>query len=140
MRLSTSLLLLSFSALAYAASVEKLEETDEIAVTEEDDEYAWRVKVGRTLEKVGKWLQGKYSAVTEEEEKEFALLNAELKEVAVGVAEELAQETESVDEYDDEAAAYGWAKWRNKITGAAKKVAKAVIINKVAGIVAGSLG
>ncbi|KAG0413656.1 hypothetical protein HPB47_009177 [Ixodes persulcatus] len=83
---------------------------------------------------------GKYSAVTEEEEKEFALLNAELKELAVGVAEELAQETGSFDEYDDEAAAYGWAKWRNKITGAAKKVAKAVIINKVAGIVAGGLG
>ncbi|XP_040078465.1 uncharacterized protein LOC115327949 [Ixodes scapularis] len=140
MRFSTPLLLLAFSALAYAASVEKVKEIDKNSVTEEDDEYGWRVKVGRTLEKVGRWLQGKYSAVTEEEEKEFALLNAELKELDAGVAEEVAQETGSFDEYDDEAAAYGWAKWRNKITGAAKKVAKAVIINKVAGIVAGGLG
>ncbi|XP_040078464.1 uncharacterized protein LOC120850137 [Ixodes scapularis] len=140
MRYSTPLLLLAFSALAYAASVEKVKETDKNSVTEEDDEYAWRVRVGKTLEKVGRWLQGKDSAVTEEEEKEFALLNAELKELAAGVAEEVAQETGSVDEYDDEAAAYGWAKWRNKITGAAKKVAKAVIINKVGGIVAGGLG
>uniref|UniRef100_A0A131Y4R7 Putative salivary gland secreted protein n=1 Tax=Ixodes ricinus TaxID=34613 RepID=A0A131Y4R7_IXORI len=140
MRLSTDLLLLSLSALAYAASVETLKETDKDAVIEEGDEYAWRKKVGRTLEKLGRWLQGKYSAVSEEEEKEFALLNAELKELAVGVAEELAQETVSFDEYDDEAAAYGWGKWRKKITGAAKKVAKAVILNKVASVVAGGLG
>uniref|UniRef100_V5GP01 Putative salivary gland secreted protein n=2 Tax=Ixodes ricinus TaxID=34613 RepID=V5GP01_IXORI len=140
MRLSTPLLLLALSALAYAASVEKLKETNKNADIEKGDEYAWRKKVGRKLEKVGKRLQGKYTAVTEEEEKEFALLNAELKEVAVDVAEKLAQETGSFDEYDDEAAAYGWAKWRKKITGAAKKVAKAVIINKVASIIAGGLG
>uniref|UniRef100_A0A131Y5Q1 Putative salivary gland secreted protein n=1 Tax=Ixodes ricinus TaxID=34613 RepID=A0A131Y5Q1_IXORI len=140
MRFSTPLLLLAFSALAYAASVEKLKETDKNSDIEKGDEYSWITKVGRKLEKLGKRLQGKYTAVTEEEEKEFALLNAELKELAVGVAEELAQETGSFDEYDDEAAAYGWGKWRKKITGAAKKVAKAVIINKVASIVAGGLG
>ncbi|XP_040078468.1 uncharacterized protein LOC115327961 [Ixodes scapularis] len=140
MRFSAPLLVLALSTLAYAASVEKVKETDKNSVTEEGDESTWMTKVGRKLEKVGKWLQGKYSADTEEEEKEFALLNAELKELAVDVAEELAQETGSFDEYDDEAAAYGWAKWRNKITGAAKKVAKVVIINKVAGIVGGALG
>ncbi|XP_040078466.1 uncharacterized protein LOC115327964 [Ixodes scapularis] len=138
MKLSLPLLLLAFSVLAFGAIIEKVEDRDTNRVTEEGEEDLWKQDVGRDLEKVGQWLQGRYAAKTEEEREELETLNARLKELAADVAEEVYGKDRH--EGDGEAAAYGWGKWRRRITGAFKKVAQAVVINKVAGAVGGAIG
>ncbi|KAG0413655.1 hypothetical protein HPB47_009176 [Ixodes persulcatus] len=61
------------------------------------------------------------------------MLNPRLNELTADVAEEVHGGNGPLDEGDDEAAAYGWSKWRRRITAAFKKVAQAIVINKVAG-------
>ncbi|KAM7302196.1 uncharacterized protein ISCGN_017713 [Ixodes scapularis] len=116
-------------------------------VAEEAEEYRWRRKVGETLERVGKWLQGKYSAATEEEVLEMALLIAELEQPDSGVKDILSEhdgEVGEVDEVEDEVVPYGlrkkFKKWRKKIVDAGKKIATAVVINKAAGAVVAATG
>ncbi|KAG0421388.1 hypothetical protein HPB47_002706 [Ixodes persulcatus] len=138
MKLSLPLLLLAFSVLAFGALIENVEDRDTNRVTERGDEDVSEQDVGRALEKVGQWLQGRYAAETEEEREELETLNARLKELSADVAEEVYGE--NGHEGDGEAAAYGWGKWRRRITGAFKKVARAVVINKVAGAVGGAIG
>ncbi|CAN7992658.1 unnamed protein product, partial [Ixodes hexagonus] len=108
------------------------------------DEYRWRQKVGQALERVGKWLQGKYTAVTEEEEEKFVLMTAQLEEVAADVSEHLGQLDSEVDEDGDEVASYGLRKrlrkWRKKLAKLGKKIGTAVVINKAVGAVAAATG
>ncbi|KAM7302193.1 uncharacterized protein ISCGN_017710 [Ixodes scapularis] len=132
------------------ASIEPVETTKPEEVAEEAEEYRWRRKVGETLERVGKWLQGKYSAATEEEELEMALLIAELEQPDVSGKDILSEhdeevnEVDEVDEVQDEVVPYGlrkkFSKWRKKIVDAGKKVATAVVINKAAGAVVAATG
>ncbi|CAN8021813.1 unnamed protein product, partial [Ixodes persulcatus] len=101
------------------------------------EEYRWRRKVGETLERVGRWLQGKYSAATEEE-LEMALLIAELEQPAAGL------KVDEVHELEDEVVPYGlrnkFKKWRKTIVDAGKKIATAIVINKAAGTVVAATG
>ncbi|EEC09000.1 secreted salivary gland peptide, putative, partial [Ixodes scapularis] len=95
------------------------------------EEYRWRKKVGKALEKVGKWLQGKYVAETVEEQEEMELINAELDQLAADVKENLDEQEEEVEKFK---------KWRKKIVDAGKKIATAVVINKAAGAVVAATG
>ncbi|CAN7997981.1 unnamed protein product [Ixodes pacificus] len=147
MKLLLPFLLAALLAVTCGASIEPVETTKPVEVAEEAEEYRWRRKVGETLERVGKWLQGKYSAATEEEELEMALLIAELEQPDGGVKDILTEhedEVGEVDEVEDEVVPYGlrkkFKKWRKKIVGAGKKIATAVVINKAAGAVAAATG
>ncbi|CAN7997980.1 unnamed protein product [Ixodes pacificus] len=118
-----------------------------VEVAEEAEEYRWRRKVGETLEKVGKWLQGKYSAATEEEELEMAMLITELEQPDGGVKDILSEhddEVDEVDEVEDEVVPYGlrkkFKKWRKKLAKLGKKIGTAVVINKAAGAIAAASG
>uniref|UniRef100_A0A4D5RH60 Putative conserved secreted protein n=1 Tax=Ixodes scapularis TaxID=6945 RepID=A0A4D5RH60_IXOSC len=153
MKLLLPFLLAGLLTLTCGASIEPVETTKPEEVAEEAEEYRWRRKVGETLERVGKWLQGKYSAATEEEELEMALLIAELEQPDVSGKDILSEhddevgevdEVDEVDEVEDEVVPYGlrkkFSKWRKKIVDAGKKVATAVVINKAAGAVVAATG
>ncbi|XP_029833082.2 uncharacterized protein LOC115317561 [Ixodes scapularis] len=150
MKLLLPFLLAGLLTVTCGASIEPVETTKPEEVAEEAEEYRWRRKVGETLERVGKWLQGKYSAATEEEELEMALLIAELEQPDVSGKDILSEhdeevnEVDEVDEVQDEVVPYGlrkkFSKWRKKIVDAGKKVATAVVINKAAGAVVAATG
>ncbi|KAM7302194.1 uncharacterized protein ISCGN_017711 [Ixodes scapularis] len=147
MKLLLPFLLAGLLTVTCGASIEPVETTKPEEVAEEAEEYRWRRKVGETLERVGKWLQGKYSAATEEEELEMALLIAELEQPDVSGKDILSEhddEVGEVDEVEDEVVPYGlrkkFSKWRKKIVDAGKKVATAVVINKAAGAVVAATG
>uniref|UniRef100_A0A0K8RMD0 Putative 13 kDa protein n=1 Tax=Ixodes ricinus TaxID=34613 RepID=A0A0K8RMD0_IXORI len=113
MKLLVPFLLAALLAVTCGASIEPVETEKPVEVAEEAEEYGWRRKVGETLEKVGKWLQGKYSAATEEEELEMALLIAELEQSAAGVKGALSEhddEVDEVEEVEDEVVPYGLRK------------------------------
>ncbi|CAN7997978.1 unnamed protein product, partial [Ixodes pacificus] len=96
------------------------------------EEYRWRKKVGKALEKVGKWLQGKYTAETEEEQEEMELISAELDQLATDVKGNLDEQEEEVEKK--------FKKWRKKLAKLGKKIGTAVVINKAAGAIAAASG
>ncbi|CAN7992657.1 unnamed protein product, partial [Ixodes hexagonus] len=108
------------------------------------EEYRWRRKVGQALEREGKWLQDKYAAAREKEAKEMRLLNAQLKELAADVNEDLSDLDDAFDKQDDGVVSYGlgkrFRKWKKKLVDVGKKIGTAVVVNKVAGAVAGASG
>ncbi|KAG0413663.1 hypothetical protein HPB47_009184 [Ixodes persulcatus] len=144
MRLLLALVFATFLAVTYAASIESLKTVEPSEVAEEAEEYRWRKKVGKALEKVGKWLQGKYTADTEEEQEEMELINAELDQLAADVNENLDEQEEEVEKVEDEVVPYGlrkkFKKWRKKLAKLGKKIGTAVVINKAAGAIAAASG
>lgn len=121
------------------APKEKLGPVTEIV--EEDDEYHWRHKVGRALEKVGKWLQGTYTAESDDERQELELYVEAMAEAAEQVA---AVQDDEDKAPESDVSAYGlgkkWRKWKKQLAKVATGVVKAVVINKVAGAVASATG
>uniref|UniRef100_A0A147BQK5 Putative secreted salivary gland peptide n=1 Tax=Ixodes ricinus TaxID=34613 RepID=A0A147BQK5_IXORI len=144
MRLLLALVFAAFLTMTYAARPESVETEEPTDVAEEAEEYRWRKKVGKALEKVGKWLQGKYTAETEEEQEEMKLINAELDQLAADVKDILDEEEEGVEEVEDEVVPYGlrkkFKKWRKKLAKLGKKIGTAVVINKAAGAIAAASG
>lgn len=94
-----------------------------------EDQYDWKEKLGSALEKLGKWLQGKYSAQTEEDVKEFE----KFKEMLQDIDSEIESlQKAAAENGEEDAAAYGfWEGVRNAI--------KSVIINVVAQKVGGMI-
>ncbi|XP_077554793.1 uncharacterized protein LOC144169483 [Haemaphysalis longicornis] len=121
MKASIVLPVLALASVAFAASVKPENTGAQTAVSEHDEETL--KKAGRQLETLGLVLQEKY-----------ALTNTNEGLVDLVDALKLLENFENT--LDDNTSEYFWKKIRKVV----ENVAKVVVVNKVAGAVAGTIG